>query len=288
MNFLPCTRHAVVILACEALSGCGVTAIDEAPLTPAGGTPDARQVPDPVGDEGLPLGDTEAEVSEREANEQTLAEAEPRSIPRSCPRSAQAANEATDPATSGPPKPTTACYPEPAFVERLCKSSYPGAALVMFSKGSPWVRAYLKGPFKAWTTSASAPTEERMFFREEVLVLEGTDGPTEFGTSQGASFYALRWNGSCVKLNEEEVTFTAPWNKLAAPVTWKWLDNAQQDALRADTKIEKALSAMKKQCRGMRMGRKSVGCENSETRVTEAIAAYVRKGAELPDPSHQP
>ncbi len=208
--------------------------------------------------------------------------------PAALDTNAAATLNATAP-TAAAPAATGPCFPERAFVERLCSDSYPGVALVLFGKSSPWTRAYLKGPAKAWTTAPGAQAEEQLFFREEVLVLQDQQTPADgIQVSSGASFYALRWNGSCVKLTEEEITDQPPWQKATPPVNWQWLDDNIQDALLDDAKVKSTVTKMKKACRGSGMGKASGACGAAQQQVTDVIVGAVRGGLVLPDPARLP
>jgi hypothetical protein len=157
---------------------------------------------------------------------------------------------------------------------------------VMFHPASPWKRGYLKGETKAWSAVPGAQQEERLKFNEEVLVLQSNNGEGGSLAGQGDSFYALRWNGSCVKLTEEEINVQAPWRKLASPVQWNWLDDNIQGALLGDTKVTAALQAWRKQCRNGKAGEGR--CPQLEAQLTDAVVGHVRKGALLPEPEHRP
>lgn len=203
-------------------------------------------------------------------------------LPRSCRgRDADAA-----PLTDAKGK-ALPCFPEAKFVEKLCAGNFPGTALVLFAKGSPWLRMYMKGPGKAWSTAPGAE-EERMFFREEVLVLQDPARSKNEMSSEGASFYALRWNGSCVKLTEEELTDQPPWQKATPKLRWEWLDDNLQGELRGAEPIEKAVVAMKKECRGARIGSTPPNCQKREQALSDLIVGHVRSGAELSDPTLVP
>ena len=182
-----------------------------------------------------------------------------------------------------------ACYPEHDFVERLCAQQYPGAALVLFASGSPWRRGYLKGETKAWSTATGARQELRLHFNEEVLVLE-TNKPRagKLHIDQGDSFYALRWNGSCVKLTEEELAPSVPWQKLPATIEWGWLDDNLQEALIAQSKVLVAATLWRKSCRGTNANASTPACVVASQRLTDAVVGAVRAGIELPDPTRRP
>lgn len=203
-------------------------------------------------------------------------------LPRTCPGRDAAAPPLTD--AKGKP---VACFLDAQFVEKLCAGIFPGTALVLFAKGSPWMRMYMKGPGKAWSTAPGAE-EERMFFREEVLVLQDPARSKNEMSSEGASFYALRWNGSCVKLTEEELTDQPPWQKATPLLRWEWLDDNLQDELRGAEPIEKAVVAMKKECRGARIGSTPPQCQKRQQALSDLIVAHVRSGAELSDPTLVP
>ena len=104
------------------------------------------------------------------------------------------------------------CVPPKAFVQKLCgQSSYPGVALFMFANSSPWTRIYLRGKVKAWNASGGASDNSSFLeFDEEVLAL--AERKADMGGMQvsgaGGSYDALRWDGSCVTLQSEEVTMS--------------------------------------------------------------------------------
>lgn len=203
-------------------------------------------------------------------------------LPRVCAENA--APKADELASSKTPEP---CFPPEAFVERLCKATHPSVALVMFSKASPWKRGYLRGETKAWTTAPGAQANDRLAQDEEVLVLQA-DASAAAGIQYdaGASFYALRWDGSCVKLTQEEMLQTVPWGKKTPLVPFGYLDDGQQQSLRADSKIDAAYLAQRKACRAAE--REDDTCSQATKRLSDLVVAFVRDGRELPDPAHRP
>jgi hypothetical protein len=181
---------------------------------------------------------------------------------------------------------TPPCYPPADFVERLCKAIYPSVPLVMFRKGSPWRRGYLRGETKAWTT-APGGQNEKLAQDEEVLVLqEDASRGDSVQYESGAAFYALRWDGTCVKLTEQELMQYVPWGKNTPVVQWQLLDDVQQAALREDPKIDAAYLSSRKQCRSS--GAADAACKRLERRLSDLVVAHVRDGAELPDPAFRP
>ncbi|HEX2731181.1 MAG TPA: hypothetical protein VHM70_06240 [Polyangiaceae bacterium] len=220
------------------------------------------------------------------STDQSVAEAEPATeaglrVPHAC--EATSAPESVNlPATPSSSKASVSCFPPSEFVERLCGSVHASAALTMLQTGSPWKRVYLKGETKAWSAARTSQQEDRLKFNEEVLVLQSNNGEGGALAGQGDSFYALRWNGSCVKLTEEEVSELAPWRKLAAPIPWSWLDESTKDALSSDKKVADAVSTWKKTCR--KASPTDAHCIELQQHVTDAIVARVQSGATLPDP----
>jgi hypothetical protein len=263
-------------------------------MVPAASQPEARVVPvaaSPAANNEPSEGSSAAVTGTDEPNNDARSSAlmatpapEPQKtpLPRTCP-----GRDAAAPPLSDAKGRALLCFPDVQFVERLCAGNFPGTALVMFAKGSPWMRLYMKGPGKAWSTAPGAE-EERMFFREEVLVLQDPAKSKNEMSSEGASFYALRWNGSCVKLTEEELTDQPPWQKATPQLRWEWIDDNLQDELRGAEPIEKAVVAMKKECRGARIGSTPAPCQKREQALSDLIVAHVRSGAALSDPTLLP
>jgi hypothetical protein len=212
----------------------------------------------------------------------TASQGERPALPRVCDNGAALEAEESA-ATNG----DEVCFPPKGFVERLCKATHPSVALVMFSKASPWKRGYLRGETKAWTTAPGAQANDRLAQDEEVLVLQA-DASAESGIQYdaGASFYALRWDGSCVKLTQEEMLQAVPWGKKTPLVPFSYLDDGQQQSLRADSKIDAAYLAQRKACRSAKRGDKT--CSQAAKRLSDLVVGFVREGRELPDPAHRP
>jgi hypothetical protein len=157
----------------------------------------------------------------------------------------------------------------------------------MFAKGSPWRRGYLRFETKAWTT-APGGKNEKLMQDEEVLILQ-QDASKDQGVEydSGAAFYALRWDGTCVKMTQEELMQYVPWAKKTPVVEWQMLDDGQQTALRANPKIEEAFLNSRKQCRST--SGNDPQCKKLERRLTDLIVGHVRDGDEaLPDPAFRP
>lgn len=182
------------------------------------------------------------------------------------------------------------CLPPRGFVQKLCQGSYPGVALYLFANQSPWARGYLRGKTKAWNASGGASDNGWLDFDEEVLVLAerkaDTGGMQVSGA--GASYDALRWDGSCVTLSSEEMTLDKPPSPKNAKVEWRFLDDNVQEALRKDASINEAYQARRKECQGATSGDVSLKCVKADQKLSDSIVRYLRGGAELPEPTKLP
>jgi hypothetical protein len=183
------------------------------------------------------------------------------------------------------------CVPGKAFVQKLCAESYPGVALYMFANSSPWTRAYLRGKTKAWNASGGASDNSSFLeFDEEVLVL--VERKADLGGMQvsgaGASYDALRWDGSCVTLSSEEVSLDKPPSPKSAKVEWRFLDDNVQEALRQEEKVNEAFLARRKECKGATSGEVSMKCVKADQKLSDVIVAHLRNGGKLPTPTKVP
>lgn len=179
------------------------------------------------------------------------------------------------------------CLPAEGFVQKLCEESHPNIALHMFKKGSPWTRGYLTRKTNAWNASGGASDNSELAFDEEVIILRhraaAAGGIQVSGASGG--YDALRWDGSCVTLASEELTRRLPPKAKAATVTWRWLDDAVQESLRTNEKVDAAYKARRKECKGATMGTVSLKCVKADAKLSEVIVEHVRGGGELAKPS---
>lgn len=182
------------------------------------------------------------------------------------------------------------CVPPKAFVQKLCAGSYPAVGLYLFANKSPWTHGYLRGRTKAWNASGGASDNGWLEFDEEVLILAerkaDTGGMQVSGA--GASYDALRWDGSCVTLSSEEVTLDKPPSPKAAKVEWRFLDDNVQEALRANEAVNKAYLGRRQECKGATSGDVSMKCVKADQKLSDEIVAYVRSGASLPAPTKRP
>jgi hypothetical protein len=224
-------------------------------------------------------------------------ESEAKDAPEKSEETAEAPGEKSEAAaSSGIPtacanKGGGTCLPGKAFVQRLCAESYPGVALYMFANSSPWTRAYLRGKTKAWNASGGASDNSSFLeFDEEVLVL--VERKADLGGMQvsgaGASYDALRWDGSCVTLSSEEVTLDKPPSPKSAKVEWRFLDDNLQEALRKEDKVNEAFLVRRKECKGATSGEVSMKCVKADQKLSDVIVAHLRGGGKLPTPTKIP
>jgi hypothetical protein len=182
------------------------------------------------------------------------------------------------------------CTPPAEFVNSLCQGNYPGVALAMFKKGTPWTRGYLTRKTKAWNASGGASESDFLEFDEEVLVLRHRSA--DLGGMQvsgaGGGYDALRWNGGCVTLAQEELTLSSPPRPKAARVEWRLIDDAMREKMRDDEKLNKAYRDRQKECKGATMGEVSDKCVKVDNALSEAIVSFVRSGGEIGKPERLP
>ncbi len=248
------------------LSLLGVLGVGGALLGACGGTVSEPAAPPPVAEAPPPAAEPEqAEAPEAE-------ESVDLSIPTACAGSGEL------------------CVPPKAFVERLCRESSLGVALVLFRKGTPFTRGYLTRKTKAWNASGGASSsEEYLAFDEEVLVLADRAPPKGGVQISGMGGYdALRWDGTCVTLAREELTTRLPPQAKYPPIPWKHLDDTQREALRADDKVDAAYQTRRKECQGASMGTVSKKCEQADKLLSTRLIEFVRGGGDVGQPERLP
>jgi hypothetical protein len=182
------------------------------------------------------------------------------------------------------------CTPPVSFAKRLCSDTYPGVALYLFRKGTPWTRGYLRGKTQAWSAFGGASEQVQLEFDEEVLVLlhrKVQEGGMQV-SGAGGGYEALRWDGTCVTLAAEELTMSKPPDAKTPKVEIKRLDDKQQEALRADAGIDEAYKTRRKECKGQMTGTVSLKCIKADTKLSKLIVDFVRSGGELPKPERLP
>lgn len=182
------------------------------------------------------------------------------------------------------------CLP-PAFLARgLCNEDYPTIALAMFAHGTPWTRGYSVTTSAAWNASGGASSNEKMNMYEEILVLRrrGADMGGMQVSGAGNSYDVLRWDGSCVTLQEGEFTFQKPAKITSARVVVKRLELHVREALKDAEELSALHRAHRKECKGVTMGSVSRECEKLDGQLSKAVAEYVREKGGVPEPHKLP
>ncbi|RYZ04127.1 MAG: hypothetical protein EOO73_24900 [Myxococcales bacterium] len=181
------------------------------------------------------------------------------------------------------------CSPDPQFVKRLCNGKFPSIGLYLFSNPK-WTRGYLTRRTKAWNASGGASDSGWVEFDEEVLILYArvADAGGMQVSGAGGSFDALRWDGSCVTLQSEEVTTTKAPSPKYPPIDFRYLDDDTQEALRKDEKLNKAWQERRKECKGATSGDVSLKCVKADDALTKSVIAFVRGGGSIPEPKKLP
>jgi hypothetical protein len=175
------------------------------------------------------------------------------------------------------------------FAKRLCQSTYVNVALTMFSKNAPWQHAYLTRKTEAWNAEGGASVAGFVDFDEEVLILDSRAQPKGGMVVSGAGgFQALRWDGSCVTLQSEEVTMTAPPHPKHPRIEWRWLEEGMKETLRKDSAVDAAYLAQRKECKGVSSGDVSKKCVVADGKLVDAIVEHVESGGELASPEKIP
>jgi hypothetical protein len=180
------------------------------------------------------------------------------------------------------------CAPPADFVGRLCADKFPSLALIMFRKGTPWTRRYVKLPQVEPRNTAGGPSSDaKLTAGEEVLILKKHGGGGGVEVSGSSDYDALRWDGSCASLSDLEIAAQPPGMTKSAPIVWKFLESGTQTALEQDAAVGKARDAWGKTCGGKAAGG-GRGCDQATKNLTSAIASAVRSGLELPAPERIP
>jgi hypothetical protein len=183
------------------------------------------------------------------------------------------------------------CLPPRAFVKKLCLDAYPGAAIRLFEKSSPFSRGYIRvRTMQAINTLGGPAGDTPLGFGEEVLILTRTGGagPGAMQVSGMGGYDVLRWDGTCATLADGELAARPPIAPRHAPFAWQYIDTSIQRALLENTSIDSARKNQRKHCQGVSMGRRSASCIAADAKLNERIVMAVRTGMPLPNPDRLP
>ena len=187
--------------------------------------------------------------------------------------------EPTPPDGCAPGNAEGICSPPPGFVRRACGGfAKPDLALVLFAKGSPWTRAYLRLGVEAWYP-ASRSTKVALKPNEEVIVLYH---PNPSGgiivNGAGAPFDVIRLDGACATLAGDEVTLKRPSAPRHPSVPWRQLDPRVREALLSDPTVLETSAAYDEACREAA----TAACAKASTKLTAAILDFTARGGKVP------
>jgi hypothetical protein len=170
------------------------------------------------------------------------------------------------------------CGPPTPFVKEVCGGSpKPDVALLLFAKGSPWTRAYLRLNVEAWYTG-SRSARVGLKFDEEIVVMYHPNPAGGIIVNGGGERYdVIRLDGHCATLSAEEVTLKRPPAPKHPPVPWKQLDQRTRDALLADPAVAEASTNYDEACAGA-----AAACAKAGSKLTLAILDYMARGGKIP------
>jgi hypothetical protein len=170
------------------------------------------------------------------------------------------------------------CSPPARFVKVVCGGfAKPDVALLLFAKGSPWTRAYLRLNVSAWYTG-SRSAKVGLKFDEEVIVMSHSLPPGGIIVNGGGGpFDVMRLDGNCATLSSEEVTLKRPPAPKHPPVPWRQLDPRTRAALLADAAIAD-VSRLDDDCTDPSVP----ACAKVESKRTAAILDFMARGGKIP------
>jgi hypothetical protein len=171
------------------------------------------------------------------------------------------------------------CLPPAGFVQALCNRTAPEVALSMFRKGTPWTRAYLRLDRQLWLSGKKLARPVLALQGEEMLVLKDRTAGSGMIIG-GGSYDVLRWDGTCVSVSADEVSLSAPRVRAVATINWKYLPDATQESLLANSVIQSKYRARMQKCRA-----DALACEQADQDLSQLIATHVREGGPVAEPT---
>jgi hypothetical protein len=178
------------------------------------------------------------------------------------------------------------CMLGTAFADRICAAAHPDVALVLFGKGSPWTRIYLRGDVDGWNAEGGGSARARLAFDEEVIVLKrrAPAGGAAIVVGASGGYQVMRWDGNCYSLDEGEVTRRRPPRAKHPGIPWKYLSEKTQGVLLDNAAVKAAFDKRRKECKGVTMGDVSLACEQADTAFSDGIVTAIRAGLAVPVP----
>ncbi|NUP08913.1 MAG: hypothetical protein HOW73_22930 [Polyangiaceae bacterium] len=186
-------------------------------------------------------------------------------------------------------EPGDMCSMPAEFGQRLCGGTHPEVALHLFAPKTPWKRAYLKRAFKAWHVGGRGELRELRAAEEVIVVTVAKPSATGMQIG-GQAFDVLRWDGTCVSLMEDEITFQRPSNAVPANIALEELEPPYRTSFTEEKAIELARSAKKRTCEAAGADQEpgKSKCELARRHLSLTIAQSVGKGRALPPLTYVP
>lgn len=183
-----------------------------------------------------------------------------------------------------------ACVPPRAFSKAVCEGRFPGLAIRLFEKSTPWERRYVKvESIDPVNTYGGAITSEPLVFTEEVLLLHRQSSAGDGLQVSGASDVdVLRWDGTCVTVRDEYLALHRTPTIENATVTWRYLDEPTQQGLLSAKYVHVRYTQQRDACRKSSATNLTPACEKATEKLNDAITVAVRGGLELPPPGALP
>ncbi len=182
-----------------------------------------------------------------------------------------------------------ACTPPAAFAKEVCKGRYPGLAVRMFEKNTPWKRMYVQVESMEAVNTYGGVSTKNLVFTEEVLVLHYQSSDAGGIKVGGASDVdVLRWDGTCATVREELLSEHRMPTIKNATITWRYLDEETQEGLLQAKYVKVRYDQQRDVCRKSSASNPTEPCRKATEKLNDAITVAVRGGIELPDPGELP
>lgn len=181
------------------------------------------------------------------------------------------------------------CTPPAEFSKAFCKGRFPGLAVKMFEKNTPWKRMYVKVESMEAVNTYGGVTTQPLVFTEEVLILNYQSSHADGIKIGGASDVdVLRWDGTCATVREEMLSVHQMPTIKNATVTWRYLDKKTQDGLLQAKYVKVRYDQQKEACRSSSASNPTEPCRKATEKLNDAITVAIRGGHELPEPGELP
>ncbi|MGC4063722.1 MAG: hypothetical protein QM784_03590 [Polyangiaceae bacterium] len=182
------------------------------------------------------------------------------------------------------------CRPTRDFAARLCRGRYPGAALFLFQKSSPWQARWIKAKDHDGHNGEGGPSGGPLEPVEEVRVMAYDETPAaEQGKGKNApktnvSLVVLRWDGTCATIAARDTATAPPATPKHAVVRYSDLDASVQRSLSRDPDIKSKIDQREKTCTSAT----SPECQSVERELSSLIVNKIRRGLKLSMPDFRP